>query len=715
MEDKTKINRGKSAAAIALPAGHEIEQYTIEHVLGAGGFGITYRAEHRGLGKHFAIKEYFPQDFAFREETQVKAKTSSEDDYEWGLKRFLDEARMLARFSHQSIVKVHHIFETFGTAYLVLEYIEGSSMGVWLKELNAPPSQEVLDQMLPPLFGALAAVHEQGLLHRDIAPDNIYIRTDGTPVLLDFGSARDAIGQKTKTISAVIKSGYSPPEQYTTDAETQGPWTDIYALASTLYMAVTGKPPQESTGRQLTDKLIPAAEIAKGKYRESFLQAIDWALKLRPDERPQTVEAWRAAMFDQAPMADQAKTVLAAGIHEQVTERVAQTRRAQQDAGQAAAQSSGIKKELSNWRTNPALLLGGGLWAIFLILGGWALLSGDSNNITTANNSSNNNNGTITSQATVGELNWLQYKNPRFGFELLYPSSLLKPGAPPANGGGQNFESQDGRTQLTSWAAHNTDNKNAAAYLKEVQETFPDYRDSKVYARAENGFILTGKRAWKEYYFVVLLSCGDLIVNTFEFSYPGDSAGQAKYIPVFNRILSGFKASSGVDTPANCGSETLQIAGASQNQGVVAQQPNDVSGFTWSNGKLTQGIWTASVLNENGSELLVNCNINGNDPGAGTVVLDIADSSATAFQGNRTVEMTIDQLLERVPVNVVSKPGNVKVTYQHFETQETIGFLKHFVNKIGAGNIIRLSLPEHNIEEVFSLRGSKRALAKCLE
>jgi TPR repeat protein len=276
----------------ALPAGTLINGYEIKSVLGAGGFGITYLGEHRRLGKAFAIKEYFPRGFARRTAREVSALTAAEPTYKWGLDRFIDEARALAKFHHRSIVAVSDVFEANGTAYIVLAYEIGQDMRQWQAELQRPPTQGELDRILGDLLDALAQLHAVGLLHRDIAPDNIFIREDGSPVLLDFGSARHALGGHSAQMSAIVKNGFSPPEQYTTDARVQGAWTDIYAMGATLYVMLTGSRPPEAASRMLNESYVPLAGLAPAGYRKEFLEAIDQALRLAPRDRPQSVILW---------------------------------------------------------------------------------------------------------------------------------------------------------------------------------------------------------------------------------------------------------------------------------------------------------------------------------------------------------------------------------------------------------------------------------------
>ncbi|MFT3732483.1 MAG: serine/threonine-protein kinase [Hyphomicrobium sp.] len=291
---------------VALPDGTELAgDYKIVRVLGAGGFGVTYLADEPELARKVSIKEYFPSDFALRTEN-LEATPRSESctsDYNWGLDRFIDEAQTLAKFDHHNIVKVHRIFRANNTAYMVLRFEEGKSLKNWLKDLGRAPRQKELDQIVAPLLDALEVIHKADFLHRDIAPDNIIIRNSGDPVLIDFGAARSDIAahSKTKTVSALVKPGYSPYEQYAETSRQQGPWSDIYAFAATLYHAVTGKRPPDSPSRMLKDEMVPVRDAALAGYRASFLAAIGQALALSVDARPRSVAEWRGALLAPDP------------------------------------------------------------------------------------------------------------------------------------------------------------------------------------------------------------------------------------------------------------------------------------------------------------------------------------------------------------------------------------------------------------------------------
>ena len=288
---------------LALPDGTElVGDYRIKRVLGAGGFGITYLADEKALARLVTIKEYFPADFAARRATNASPRSQEvAGDYQWGLDRFIEEAQTLARFDHPNVVRVHRYFRANNTAYMVLHFEEGGSFKSWLRGLKRAPRQAELDTMVAPLLDALEIIHKANFLHRDIAPDNIMVRRDGSPVLIDFGSARGHIASHSRTVSALVKPGYSPYEQYATTTSSQGPWTDIYALGATLYHAITGKRPPDAPSRIVSDEYVKAAEAALSSYRSGFLSAIDKALRLEVGERPQSVAEWRGDLLAPEP------------------------------------------------------------------------------------------------------------------------------------------------------------------------------------------------------------------------------------------------------------------------------------------------------------------------------------------------------------------------------------------------------------------------------
>jgi len=283
--------------------GNGSDQYRIDTVLGPGGFGVTYLARDMRFDRDVAIKEYFPAEFAYRDgSTTIRSSTrgGQQDFFDKGKRYFLDEARTLAKFRHEHIVRVINLFEQFNTAYMVLEFEEGQSLKAWLRAIGRRPTQSELDNILEPLLAALDVVHAKGMFHRDIAPDNVIIRPSGKPVLIDFGAARHLVREHSHTIGAIVKHGYSPPEQYTLDTKLQGAWSDIYSLSATIYAAMTGQPPEEAAKRQLHDGVLPLEETLEpavlDAYRPAFVKAIGAGLRLRPRDRPQNIAAFRAIL-----------------------------------------------------------------------------------------------------------------------------------------------------------------------------------------------------------------------------------------------------------------------------------------------------------------------------------------------------------------------------------------------------------------------------------
>ena len=283
----------------ALPTGHRLHWYVLERVLGQGGFGITYLAHDSNLDRRVAIKEYLPAEVARRRsDASARPRTESHSErYAWGLERFLAEARTLARFDHPNIVRVLSIFEANNTAYMVMRFEEGEDLGTRLERVGTLTDGE-LRACLMPILDGLHLIHTSGFIHRDIKPENIYVREDGTPVLLDFGSARQSFGS-AKTMTILVAPGYAPLEQYYGDAKTQGPWTDIYGLGATCYRAATGRAPLDAIARakgvlgSTRDLLEPVTVVAEGRYDARLLAAIDHALQLSERDRPQSIAEWR--------------------------------------------------------------------------------------------------------------------------------------------------------------------------------------------------------------------------------------------------------------------------------------------------------------------------------------------------------------------------------------------------------------------------------------
>ena len=284
----------------ALPLGTHLAEFELLRVLGEGGFGIVYLAQDHSLQRRVAIKEYMPASLAMRVGPLAVTVTSEKNRavFDAGLDSFVNEARLLAQFDHPSLLKVFRFWQANGTAYMVMPFYEGVTLKERLRQLGGPPDERWLMALLASLTEALAVIHGEHCLHRDIAPDNILMLADsGRPLLLDFGAARQVIGDATQALTAILKPGYAPVEQYAeVPSLKQGPWTDVYALCAVVYAAVMGAKPPVSVGRTVADSYVPISRSAAGRYSPRFLQAIDDGLAVRPDERIPSVSALRQAL-----------------------------------------------------------------------------------------------------------------------------------------------------------------------------------------------------------------------------------------------------------------------------------------------------------------------------------------------------------------------------------------------------------------------------------
>ena len=315
-DERTVIRPPSKPAAVqlghTLAVGTRLRDYEISGLIGEGGFGIVYLAWDHSLQRKVAIKEYMPASMASRVNgsSAIVVKSGRHlDTFKAGLKSFVNEARLLARFDHPSLVKVYRFWEENGTAYMVMPFYEGPTLKTALAGLDHVPSEAELRAWLRPLLDALTVLHAAQCYHRDIAPDNILLTPTG-PLLLDFGAARRVIGDMTHALTVVLKPGYAPIEQYGDVATmAQGAWTDLYALACVVYYAITGRTPMSSVERLMDDRMEPLAVTAAGRYSPAFLGAIDRALAVRPLDRPQNDREFRDLLDAGLPQDAVAATV----------------------------------------------------------------------------------------------------------------------------------------------------------------------------------------------------------------------------------------------------------------------------------------------------------------------------------------------------------------------------------------------------------------------
>lgn len=277
-----------------------IGRYVIQEVLGQGGFGITYLGIDKLYGNKAAIKEYYPQEIAMRkaqyEDVVTVTSIEEKNNYDKGKKRFLDEAQVMARFNkNEGIVKILDFFEANNTAYIVMEYLEGITLKQYLGKYGVLQFRNLIEMMLP-LLEALIEIHSQGLIHRDISPDNIMVQHNGKLKLMDFGAARDYTESGNKSLTVILKPGYAPPEQYQTHG-VQGPWTDIYALCATIYKCLTGITPPDAIARVMDDKFKEPDQL-DGKLSPDIKKILWKGMNIFPEERYQDIVEFGEDVYD---------------------------------------------------------------------------------------------------------------------------------------------------------------------------------------------------------------------------------------------------------------------------------------------------------------------------------------------------------------------------------------------------------------------------------
>ena len=312
----------KTRSTRALPLGTILNgKYFLGKVLGEGGFGITYLALDLNFEIPVAVKEYFPVGLASRD-TSIEGNTENvsvitgekKKYYEYGIKSFSSEAKNLARFQKtDGIISVKDFFLENSTAYLVMEYIEGKTLKQYLEEREFPLSEEETLRLIHPILNALQEIHEEGIIHRDISPENIMLAKDGRIVLIDFGAARISTGAETKSLTVLLKHGYAPVEQYQTKGK-QGPYTDIYSVCATMYRMLSGEKPEEAIDRIVEDRVVPLEERRDIQVSHQVSSAIQKGLSIQAWDRYQTVEELIYSLYESELLFENPKYKRKAGI-----------------------------------------------------------------------------------------------------------------------------------------------------------------------------------------------------------------------------------------------------------------------------------------------------------------------------------------------------------------------------------------------------------------
>jgi serine/threonine protein kinase len=283
-------------ANCALPEGFQLERYRIERQLSLGGFSIVYLARDE-TGTPVAIKEYLPNTLALRGEGEILPRVAAENlaVFRYGMKCFFEEGRALARLTHPNVVQVLNFFRANDTVYMVMAFERGRTLHDYVQPRRGEVKERFLRTTFTRLLNGLREVHAHKLLHLDIKPSNIWLRTDGTPVLLDFGAARQTLSNDQPMLKPMYTPGFASPEQFA-HRDALGPWTDIYSVGACLHACIVGAPPLRSDERLKADSYQPLAASPRPGYSQALLTLVDWCLRLDPLERPQSVYALQKAL-----------------------------------------------------------------------------------------------------------------------------------------------------------------------------------------------------------------------------------------------------------------------------------------------------------------------------------------------------------------------------------------------------------------------------------
>ena len=282
----------------ALPNGHPLEEYLIDRQLSLGGFSIVYLAKGPD-GRQVAIKEYLPNSLALRTDGQFKPTISNDHlgAFRYGMKCFFEEGRALARLSHPNVIRVLNFFRANETVYMVMEYEHGRTLQEFIQKHQGHISERFIRGVFTRMLNGLREVHAHKLLHLDLKPSNIYLRTDNTPVLIDFGAARQTLSTDQPMLKPMYTPGFASPEHYGSRQDL-GPWSDIYSVGASMYACLAGNAPQAADERLKKDTLMPAMIRWDGQFSDRLLEIIDWCLNLNHLYRPQSVFALQKALVE---------------------------------------------------------------------------------------------------------------------------------------------------------------------------------------------------------------------------------------------------------------------------------------------------------------------------------------------------------------------------------------------------------------------------------
>jgi len=306
----------------ALPEGAQLLNYRIAKQLAGGGFSLVYLA-YDEAGTPVAIKEYLPSGLALRDEGEIVQATSVDNlnTFRYGMKCFFEEGRALAKISHPNVVRVINFFRANETVYMVMQYERGRTLQDHIQQHKGMIKEIFIRRVFVQMLNGLREVHTHKILHLDIKPANIYIRLDGSPVLLDFGAARQTLSSEKNKLSPMHTPGFAAPEQYK-NRERLGPWTDIYSVGASMFSCLAGFAPQAADARMEDDKMASATKLWPGEYSGELLQLIDQCLELDYMKRPQSVFALQKELIKDIPELMPRKKSLMSSIREKLNKDI---------------------------------------------------------------------------------------------------------------------------------------------------------------------------------------------------------------------------------------------------------------------------------------------------------------------------------------------------------------------------------------------------------
>jgi serine/threonine protein kinase len=353
--DRHTANNSASTAGQTLPAGYRLEEFVIERVLGSGGFGITYLAHDKSLGRKVVIKENLPIHCSYLDTLTCTVKPrgidhDSASEFEWAMMNFEREASTLASLEHPNIAKVHRLFQTNQTAYFVMPYVQGVALDTLAAEREndaRPFSRDELINILKPLLAALIYLHDQQVFHRDIKPGNILLTKHGIPVLIDFGAARHQLSERSMTV--IESPGYTPFEQIRSEGN-MGPWSDLYGLGATFYRLASFERPQRSADRIQRDEMRPLAvrdELVR-HYGDGLLEIIDRAMAVAVEDRFQSASEMLGVLSESAETG-QAVTRTVQRSPMEFSEKLAAKALALRDSGKLAEAATLMDEAVRDW------------------------------------------------------------------------------------------------------------------------------------------------------------------------------------------------------------------------------------------------------------------------------------------------------------------------------------------------------------------------------